>query len=108
MSINLNMIRAAVSDAVKERALLAGGDAILDASDQDVPVDKGDLLRSRYARVSSEGELEIGYRDEVAAIVHEDLDASHGNGTAKYLEKAMNSRRAAALDAMAGEIRRAL
>lgn len=97
-------LKRELDDAV-QRGLDAGIDVIFEASQDLVPVEKGDLKRS--GRIVTEGNRRrIVYDDEAAVFVHEDLDAQHGDGQAKFLEEPMNRERQRVLRAIAGEIRR--
>lgn len=50
----------------------------------------------------------VGYTAPSAIPAHERLDVAPGNGQRKYLEAAANANRAAALKAIAGDIRQQL
>ena len=105
--LNLDQqLRGALSLAV-ERGVKAAGEVILEASQEDVPVDEGDLKRSGYTARRGK-RVNIGYRDPVAIIVHENLRARHDQGRAKYLEHAMNTKRDEALEAVAVELRKVI
>lgn len=86
----LARIRAAAAEGVADATEL-----VFEASQDDVPVDHGDLKRSGHQRADGlHGE--IGYRDPVSIIVHENMRARHRRGRAKFLEDAMNTQRDAA------------
>lgn len=64
--------------------------ALLDASNADVPVDKGELKGS--GTVQTDGLTgTVVYTAEHAVFVHEDLEAHHDSGSAKFLENAAQS-----------------
>lgn len=77
---------------------------ILDASNQQVPVDEGDLKASGRVEVDRSAAA-IVYDDRVAVIVHEMLTKAHASGNAKFLENAMNSHRGEVEDAVVRAIR---
>lgn len=59
-----------------------------------VPVDTGALRRSHYVTrptldESGHSTLRMGFVAPYAGVVHEDMNAEHINGTAKYLERPM-------------------
>jgi hypothetical protein len=61
------------------------------------PVDFGDLRDSHSFEIRIEGDEAVGIitvSDEAAFFVHEDLDASHDDGEAKFLRNAMRARTA--------------
>ena len=72
-------------------AVESTGDKILNASNQIVPVNTGALAES--GKVVKQGNDSIvEYDTEYAAIVHEDMEAQHGNGRqAKFLQKASDN-----------------
>lgn len=76
---------------------------ILDASNQQVPVDEGDLKSSGRVGVDRSAAA-ITYSDKAAVIVHEMLTKSHSSGNAKFLENAMNANR----DTVVNEVLRAI
>lgn len=69
------------------KSLPAALEIIGKASDDKVPVDKGELKNSRVNIIQGEN-FSIEYTAKHAIYVHEDLDAKHDNGEAKFLEKA--------------------
>lgn len=93
--------------AAAERGLAAAAEHILDTSNRHVPVLTGGLKRS--GRTKTTGlRAEIAYTDPISVIVHEDQRAQHDDGSAKFLENAMNSERREAGEIVAAEIRREL
>lgn len=75
------------------------------------PVDTGDLLDSRYVEdahfVGDEVRANMGYTAPHALFVHEDLEAHHPNGQAKFQESAMNDRLDLLQPTIAEEIQKA-
>lgn len=64
-----------------EVALVRGAARIVQDSDKEVPVDTGDLRRSRFVRKEGSGlstKITIGYNTPYAIYVHEDLTKNHG------------------------------
>lgn len=100
-------LRNAVGEIAKaaEDAVSTGAETVLDASDDMVPVDTGDLRGSRNVQGSGL-RRQFGYNDPISVIVHEDMTAQHQRGQAKYLETAMNSKRDEVRDAIAAVLRR--
>lgn len=101
------------NQAVKDGAakgLAIGGRIILDASNEQVPHEDGDLERT--GGVSVEGwKAAISYRDVAykgqATDQHENMTLKHDPGrNAKFLERAMNANRDTALEAVGGQLRR--
>lgn len=74
------------------RGLLAAGRLVETRSRKNTPVDTGALRDSHYVReAGSPGApaVEIGCTAPYAPFVHEDLDAWHAAGRAKFLEAAL-------------------
>lgn len=83
--------------------LLAGGLIIQAEAQRRVPVDTGNLKGSAYTRKSPDDKeaVEVGFGAAYAVYVHENLNAFHDNGEAKYLENAATSKREEVLQAIA-------
>lgn len=83
----------AVGAALYERAV-----GVMTDSKKQTPVDTGRLRSSGFVSAPMEvgpgGGMKVvmGYGTEYAVFVHEDTDASHTTGNAKYLEKALNAK----------------
>lgn len=93
--------------AAAEAGVEKAAEHVLDVSQRDVPVDKGELKAS--GRVQATGlKAQIGYTDPISIMVHENMQAQHDNGHAKFLENALNSQRTEAAQIVAEEIRRKL
>lgn len=91
MSIDLTQARRQLL-AAAEAGVGKAGEYLLEASQNQVPVDTGDLKES--GRVRHDGlKAAVSYRDPIAVIVHENMQAHHDVGNAKFLENPMNSER---------------
>jgi hypothetical protein len=89
-------------DRIEKRSkegLLAAGLMIQAEAQKMTPVDDGFLKASAYTRRTPENKsiVEIGFSQNYALYVHEDLEAHHTVGEAKFLEKAIRENRAGAL-----------
>lgn len=83
-----------------EAAVKAAANVFLDAAKADTPIETGRMVGSARVVPFGGNEASVLYdnRSAFAAIVHEDLTARHAHGSAKFLEKAMNSQRPKALE----------
>lgn len=61
-------------------------------SDRRTPVDLGNLVASRYIEVSDNSAV-LGYSAWYGIYVHENLNARHNTGEAKFLERAWGAKR---------------
>ena len=101
-----------VKRATRERgadALRKGAEHILTESNDRIPLEYGDLMRSGDVDVDA-GELvaSISYDTAYAVVQHEDVDLIHPNGReAKFLERTLNDEGPAVQDFMAAELRKA-
>ncbi len=87
-------------------AVEAAARAVLEQAQRNVPVLTGALRESGV--VKAEGlAATIAFTDPISVIVHEDQTAHHEHGSAKYLEHAMNTQTAKALESAADELRKA-
>lgn len=70
--------------------LLAGGLIIQGEAQRRTPVDTGNLKGSAYTRKAMDDEkaVEVGFGATYGIYVHENLNAYHDNGEAKFLENA--------------------
>lgn len=74
--------------------LLAGGLFLQGESQRLVPVATGNLKGSAFTRKKPDDAkaVEVGYNAAYAIYVHENLEAHHPNGQAKYLETPMRQK----------------
>src|SRR5689334_11311522 len=99
--------QAAVDLRAKSRAAVeAEAERILAEAKNRVPVDTGELRDSGRVEMDDDrpGEpirARIVFDAEHAGIVHEDLEADHLTGQAKFLESAMNDAASGAAERMA-------
>ena len=117
MAIDLTAIAAKVRDHVED-ALAAGGQVILDRSQELVPLEGrpdthgGTLAES--GRVNRTGSdylpvVSVTYDGPYAIYQHEGMEFHHPTGgSAKFLERAMVEQTTEATDAIGDEIRKAL
>ena len=96
----------------KRQALLQAAQHVLGVSNEQVPLEEGDLARDGAASVNeqaSRAAVSYGRDPEVAKYAerqHEDMTLKHDAGrNAKYLERAMNSERSAVAEMMAQQVR---
>jgi len=87
---NLKKAKFGLGRELEKGLTLAG--LFLQRKSQDVvPIDTGALRNSAFTRKSGEGlstEIRVGYTQNYAIFVHEDLEARHAPGKiAKYLER---------------------
>jgi len=69
--------------------LLEAGHAIERSAKGRVPVDTGNLKNSGYTRKAGPRSVEVGFQAAYAVYVHENLEARHPVGEAKYLQRAI-------------------
>lgn len=83
--------------------LLAGGLIIQRRSQELVPVKYGFLKASAYTRKTPEDPkvVEVGYSAAYALYVHENLEAHHTVGQAKFLEVAVEEKKDEVVQAVA-------
>ena len=106
MHLNFDAVQRAIRAAAAD-GLGVSLEAIADQSDRHVPIESGQLLRSRRVVVDRQGlEGAVTYDTEYAAVVHESMTEHHDAGrTAKFLENAGNAKRAATVETVASKIR---
>lgn len=94
--------------------------AIMEESQQEVPVDTGALRASAFVDIDSEGNATFGYggssvqtnpktgqlTDDYMTAVHERLDIVHPQGKAKFLEDPVNRHKDTMEVKMAARLRR--
>lgn len=88
-----------------EHAVKAGGDHILDVSNEHVPLEHGTLRDS--GKVTQDGPTAtISYGTAYAVVEHERTDLKHDHGrTAKFLEKALTGEKGRVGQIIADHIR---
>ena len=84
-------------EGATKKGMLAAGLLIETESIQRTPKDVGILRDSAYTQ-PIEGGVQVGYTADYAPYVHENLEARHPVGEAKFLERAMNDKEAEALE----------
>lgn len=77
--------------------LLEAGLKVQRVAQQRTPVDTGNLKNSAYTRKDGKLRVAIGFGAAYAIFVHEDLEARHETGQAKFLESALRDNRDAIL-----------
>jgi len=101
---------------VTTEALQAGADHLLAVAQEKAPLlvdvkranrqeKPGTLRESGYARVLDDATAEIGFRDFIAAIEHEDMDVHHDIGQPKFLEDPMTTEKDRVLQVIADKLR---
>ncbi len=80
-------IKAAIWSAIEE-----GAEDIAEESKRLVPVESGALKDDCRIEETESNEVTVKYTLPYAAIQHEDLNAKHENGRAKFLEEPFNGR----------------
>lgn len=75
-------------DEVLPTAMQEAGEVILSKSNTLAPKDTGRMVEQSDVRQTSPKEVNVRYNTDYAIYVHEDLEANHANGEAKFLEKA--------------------
>lgn len=98
----LNEVEANINRLIKnnwkdaKRGLLHEANIILDKSIKQTPIEFGVLRGSGTVEETKEDkdeyEVTIGFNTEYAAAVHENLNAYHSKGKAKYLEDPLMAR----------------
>lgn len=87
----------------KRAGLRAAGLVVRREAQTLTPVDWGNLKDSAYSDLDpiAARYVEVGYTAEYAPYVHEDLEARHTVGEAKFLQKAVARKRKQVLEIMA-------
>jgi len=75
-----------------EQSITEGSHVILDRSNELVPVATGELKDSGKVEKPSRLESEVTYDADYAIHVHEDLEAFHPHGQAKFLQTAISEK----------------
>ena len=79
-------------DKVTMKGLLEAGLLVQGVAQGRTPVDTGNLKGTAYTRKAQNGDLsvEVGYTADYALVVHEDMEAHHENGQAKFLTSTLH------------------
>lgn len=106
----LQNLKATIAAAGKatELGLYAGGLIIEKDSLRRTPKDTGHLRNSIYTNAVGKRKVEVGYTAEYAPAVHENLEARHPIGEAKFLERAARDKEQEALQAVQDAIAAAI
>lgn len=101
-----NIIEKAAQIKTATRQGMAAGALDVEASAMEkTPVDTGNLKASFFVDVSNPDLITVGNTAEYAVNVHENMNAHHRVGQAKFLESAANEKGAAILEKIAGRIK---
>ena len=103
---NIKKAVALAGEATTE-GLYAAGLIIESESIDRTPKDTGHLRNTAYTEAQG-NKAQVGYSAEYAVKVHEDLNAKHKIGEAKFLENAAKAKEQEALAALGDAIKRAL
>lgn len=87
---NLNKAVAGIEGATLA-GLMEAGLQIEHSAKGRVPVDTGNLKNSGYTRKAGKLAVEVGFTAFYAVYVHENLDARHPVGEAKFLQNAVSA-----------------
>jgi len=77
--------------------LLEAGLQVQRVAQERTPVDTGNLKNSAFTRKEGEMSVLVGFNAAYAVFVHENLEAKHPTGQAKFLESALRDNRDAIL-----------
>jgi hypothetical protein len=89
------------------RALRRAGLLVQRAAQEKTPVDTGILRKSARTEASGAGfktEVSVSFSSAYAIYVHEDLEANHEVGEAKFLERAAMEKKKEVLDLIKNEV----
>lgn len=89
-----------------KRGLWKSGFLVEREANKQVPVDLGNLKASSYTKMIGPLIVQVGYTAEYALHVHEDLEANHTVGNAKFLENAEKETRSQRLDIIKKELQK--
>lgn len=93
----------------KAKGLLIAGEHVLAVSNDRVPHETGDLMRSGGVSQDETGRTAISYDTDYAVRQHEDVSLKHDAGRqAKFLESALISERQTAITIVANAIKKEL
>ncbi|XAO35621.1 hypothetical protein SEA_FIRECASTLE_14 [Microbacterium phage FireCastle] len=105
---NIDAVKAQVLAAILEGLYMAG-EHILNVSNNQAPIEDGDLIRSGVVTSSSAAEktVAVSYDTPYAAIQHEDMSLKHDPGrNAKFLANACKSEASTAGKIVATRVKR--
>ena len=88
---NLEKINRKVEANLSE-SLKKGGDMVLDGSRKITPIDTGRMIQESDVKKITDFYYQVRYNEDYALYVHEDLEASHPSGQAKFLQTATNDK----------------
>lgn len=89
---NLNKEFARIENLTIE-GLLEAGFKVLAVAQERAPVDTGNLKGSGFVRKEGKLGVSVGFSAAYAIYVHENLEAHHDTGQAKFLESALRDNR---------------
>jgi hypothetical protein len=110
------VIRKALADEARKAPKAAGvalyklATKVMRQSVARTPVLTGELRRSAYVTQPQPGgrpRIELGYGSEHALPVHEEVEVSHDDGEAKFLQRALDANRTTALQEIAAAFNQA-
>jgi len=87
--LDLIVLGQAARQAVGRELYLSGQEIMAESRDE-CPVDTGNLRRSGQVIQDADGAVELSYPVDYAVYVHENLEANHPIGKAKFLEDPVN------------------
>ena len=91
--------------ARRGKAALAAAKALLAVSNQTVPEQDGDLMRSGKASVdATTGKAAVSYDTPYARRQHEDMTLHHKTGRAKWLQRSQDEQANHLIEGMGAEI----
>jgi hypothetical protein len=101
-----NKFKKSISEisSVVENALLDCGNDLQQKAQDLTPVDTGALRASAFTEADRQGKnpsVIVGFEEEYAIFVHENLEAHHDNGQAKFLEQPLQEN----IDKYVGHVR---
>lgn len=96
---------AAKIEGLSMEGLLEAGFKVLKVAQERTPVDTGNLKNSGYVRKEGKLGVIVGFSAAYAIYVHENLEAHHDTGQAKFLESALRDNREAILSILQAKAR---
>lgn len=92
-------------DSVADEELKTAAESVLKTSNDKVPVASGRLKASGKIVRALDRVYEVQYDAPYAVAVHEDMEARHAHGEAKFLSKSLDTNRRGTFRKMAAELR---